>query len=46
MKAAGSLPKAKEKKKKLNKKQKKKNNADQIQKCHLQTATEKKGWGL
>lgn len=39
MKAAGPLPK--EEKKKLNKKQKK--NAEQIEKCHLQRATGRRG---
>lgn len=42
MKAAGPLPKAE--KKEIEQETEKKNNANQIQKCHLQTATERKGW--
>ena len=35
----------KQKKKEIEQETEKKNNANQIQKCHLQTATERKGWG-
>lgn len=45
MKAAGPLPKAEKKKEEIEQERKKKSK-NQIQKCHLQTAAEREGWGV